>query len=117
MIHEFGDPHLVWATGGAGFTGRTNPDGFEPCILDEDALQQLTGVETVHFSLPYIFERIRVADQAETDNILIDFSEKLDGLSELDQSALRNSLGTYQELRKISSEKELDGLDPKLFSA
>jgi len=87
-----------------------NPDGFEPCTLDQEALQKLTGVETVQFTLQSIFERVRAADQDENDKILSDLGQKVDGLAELDQTALRGSLGTYQELRKIANEHDLDGL-------
>lgn len=87
-----------------------NPDGFEPCTFDGEALAALTGVQIVQRELGEVFGPARVAAEIATGPVLAALAERVDGLDDLDQAALRKSLGAYVTLRRLADEHEFAGL-------
>lgn len=87
-----------------------NPAGFEPCSLDREVLQARFGLDIVQVTLPALFQSVRAVDPHEIDESLANLGGRVDGLAELDQSALHGTLGTYRALRQLAAREKLDGL-------
>jgi len=87
-----------------------HPAGFEPCAGDQAALQARLGLEVVPVALPDLFQRIRAVTPHQVDESLACLSQRVDGLAELDQPALRGTMATYQALRELATQEQLDGL-------
>ncbi|MBN1920255.1 MAG: L-fucose/L-arabinose isomerase family protein [Anaerolineae bacterium] len=87
-----------------------NPDGFEPCALNEPALKALLGVEIVQLTLEEVFARVRAMKPDAVDATLTTLRQRIDDLETLDQQALRGTLATYLTLREIATQLNLDGL-------
>jgi L-fucose isomerase-like protein len=87
-----------------------NPDGFESCKLDTEALQDRFGVEIVQLHLPEIFDSVKETPDAEVDTLLESLRRRLADLDALDQEALRRTLGTYLTLRRYADQENLHGL-------
>lgn len=86
-----------------------NPDGFEPCTFDDQALTALTGVRVEQRELAEVFSAARAA-AATVAPTLADLSRRVEGLAGLDQTALHKSLGAYVTLRDLAQENEYAGL-------
>jgi L-fucose isomerase-like protein len=87
-----------------------NPDGLDSCKLDEAALARHFGLDVVQVELADVFEAAERADAQQVDSLEQDLMRKLDGLQELDQAALRRTLGSYLALRQLAEEEHLAGL-------
>lgn len=87
-----------------------NPDGFEPCTFDGEALTALTGVQIVQRRLDEVFGPAQAAAETGTGPVLAALAERVDGLDDLDQAALRKSLGAYVTLRRLAEEEDFAGL-------
>ncbi len=87
-----------------------NPDGFEPCTFDGEALTALTGVQIVQRELGEVFGPAQEAAEMATGPILAALRERVDGLDDLDQAALRKSLAAYVTLRRLADEDKFAGL-------
>ncbi len=87
-----------------------HPAGFDTCRFDPEALRRQLGVELVQIELPHIFQQVKAIDPAEIEAIAQNLGQTLGNLSELDQSALRGTLGSYLALRQTARQKQLDGL-------
>ncbi len=87
-----------------------NPDGFEPCTYDEDALAAMLGVQVEQRELAEVFPAARAAADAEVDPVLAELSAKVAGLDALEQPALRKTLGSYLTLRRLAGENGYAGL-------
>jgi L-fucose isomerase-like protein len=86
-----------------------NPDGLDTCLLDAEALSRRFGVEVTQFGLEGMFQSARAADPAQIERLYQGLSGRLDGLQELDQTALRKTLGSYLALRQLAREEQQDG--------
>jgi L-fucose isomerase-like protein len=87
-----------------------NPDGFDSCKLDRDALRQILGLEVVQVDLETVFQGVRTVDAQAVEAVLEDLSSRLDDLSRLDQTALRGTLGAYVTMQRLAEREKLDGL-------
>ena len=87
-----------------------NPDGFDSCKLDRDGLRQAFGLEIVQVDLETVFQGVRAAETEAVDAVLEDLGERLDGLSEVDQTALRGTLGAYLTMQQLAEKERLGGL-------
>lgn len=87
-----------------------NPDGFEPCTFDGDALAAQMGVQVVQHELAEVFEGARAATGAQTDAVLADLSNRVAGLQALDEPALHKTLGSYLTLHRLAQENTFAGL-------
>lgn len=87
-----------------------HPDGFDSCNFSQDRLKSRFGLEVVQVKLERVFQAVRNASQNNIETLRLQLHEKLDGLDELDQTALRGTLGTYLALKQISKDEKLDGL-------
>ncbi len=87
-----------------------NPDGFEPCTFDDEALTGLTGARIVQRELGEVFDGARAAAESATEPILADLAQRVAGLPALDQTALHKSLGAYLTLRGLAAKHEFAGL-------
>ena len=97
-----------------------NPDGFDSCKFDGDALKTLCGVEIIQLSLERVFKIARQAASQTVDTLVEQLRKKLKGLDELDQIAVRRTLASYLALRQIATEEKLAGLSvqcwPQFFT-
>jgi L-fucose isomerase-like protein len=87
-----------------------HPEGFDSCKFSQDALKSRFGLEIVQVNLERVFQGVREADPKNIEALLEQLRKRLDGLDELDQTAVRGTLGTYLALRQISDDEHLDGL-------
>jgi len=87
-----------------------NPAGFDSCRFDEGALASRFGLTMVQVHLDDAFQAIRAVDPGDVEPVVQDLSARLDGLGELDQAALRRSLGSYLALRRLAEQQGLAGL-------
>ena len=87
-----------------------NPDGFDSCKLDRDALRRTFGLEIVQVDLETVFQGARTADAEAVDAVLEDLSSRLDSLSQVDQTALRGTLEAYVTMQRLAEQERLDGL-------
>ena len=86
-----------------------HPVGFDTCRMDRDALARVFGLDVLQIDLETLFERIRTADPYEVDEVERDLAPRVDGLADVDQTALRRTLGTYVTLRAFAAEERLAG--------
>ncbi|MCX7707868.1 MAG: fucose isomerase, partial [Anaerolineae bacterium] len=87
-----------------------NPDGFEPCTYDGDALATMLGVQVEQRELAEVFSSAQAAARAGVDPVLAELRTKVAGLDALDQAALRKTLGSYLTLRRLAGENGYAGL-------
>lgn len=85
-----------------------NPVGLDTCRLDREALARWFGLEVVQIDLEEAFAGARSATMADVDSAYANLRMRLAGLDDVDQTALRLSLGTYLALRRIAEEQDLD---------
>jgi L-fucose isomerase-like protein len=86
------------------------PVGFDSCKFDADALRAHFGVEIVQVGLDRVFQLARQADSHAVDAHFEQLREKLSGLDDLDQLAVRRTLASYLALRQISTQEHLNGM-------
>jgi L-fucose isomerase-like protein len=87
-----------------------NPEGLDSCKLDEGALVRHFGLEVVQVKLADIFEAAKNADPQHVEALEQGLGRTLDGLQELDQTAVRRTLSSYVALRQLVEEQRLAGL-------
>ncbi len=87
-----------------------NPEGFEPCALDQPTLEARLGVHIVQLTLEELFAAVRTTEIAAVDAILTGLQTRLDDLNTLNQPALRGTVATYLTLREYAAQHKLDGL-------
>jgi L-fucose isomerase-like protein len=87
-----------------------NPDGLDSCKLDREALGRHFGLDVVQVELADIFESAKKVDSQQVDALEQDLNSKLDGLQELNQSAVRKTLSSYVALHQLAEEECLAGL-------
>jgi L-fucose isomerase-like protein len=87
-----------------------NPDGLDSCNVNEEGLIQHLGLEVVQVGLTEIFEAARQADPEQVGTLEQALMRELDGLRELDQTAVHRTLGSFLALRQLADEEELAGL-------
>jgi L-fucose isomerase-like protein len=87
-----------------------NPDGFEPCQFDGDALAARLGAQVTQRGLAEVFDGARAAAVSAVEPVLANLSERVDGLAELEQEPLRKTLGVYLTLGRLADENGYTGL-------
>lgn len=87
-----------------------NPAGLDTCQLDREALAGRFGLEVVQVDLPEAFDAVRATPSEEIDGVYEALEARLDGLQDVDQAALRRTLGSYLALRRLAGERGLAGL-------
>ncbi|MGE5602435.1 MAG: L-fucose/L-arabinose isomerase family protein [Nitrososphaerales archaeon] len=87
-----------------------NPDGFEPCTYDGEALAARLGVQVVQRGLADVFDGAAAAAVSAVEPVLANLQERVDGLGELEQDPLRKTLGAYVTLGRLADENLFSGL-------
>jgi L-fucose isomerase-like protein len=87
-----------------------HPTGFDSCELDRPALKRLFGLEVVQIELNTLFQSAKTENPQEIDAILLDLSRRLDGLEQLNETAMRGTLAAYLAMQRLTKQEELDGL-------
>jgi L-fucose isomerase-like protein len=87
-----------------------NPDGLDTCQLDREALARRFDLEVIQIDLEETFTGARAAAAQEIQGVYHDLEARLDGLDEVDQTALRRTLGSYLALRQMAEQRNLAGL-------
>jgi len=87
-----------------------HPAGFDSCAVDKEALRRHFGLQVVQVNLERIFQGARTADPQKVEAVFQGLSKRLDNLDQLDQVALRGTLGAYVTLRQLAEQEHLDGL-------
>jgi L-fucose isomerase-like protein len=86
-----------------------HPAGFDTCRLDRVALRRIFGLDVVQVDLETLFEKVRAADPQAVSAVEQDLAPRLDGMADVDQTALRRTLGTYVTLRDFATQERLAG--------
>jgi L-fucose isomerase-like protein len=87
-----------------------NPDGLDTCQLDREALAGRLGLEVQQVDLAETFEAVGSVPAGEIDAVYRALEARLEGLGEVDQAALRRTLGSYLALGRLAEEERLAGL-------
>jgi L-fucose isomerase-like protein len=87
-----------------------NPDGFEPCQFDGEALAARLGVQVVQRGLNEVFDGARSATVSAVEPVLANLAERVDGLAEMEQEPLRKTLGAYVALGRLADENSFNGV-------
>jgi L-fucose isomerase-like protein len=86
-----------------------HPAGFDTCRVDREALRQTFGVEVVQVELNQVFEETRQTEAEAVNAVAGELQGKVGGLDQVDQTALRRSLGAYVALRRLADHEKLNG--------
>ena len=87
-----------------------NPEGFDSCILDEERIAQLFGLEVVQFQLEEdIFQLAKLVDSSQVDSLYAKLDQQLEGLRSLDQTATRKTLSVYASMDELARKQNLGG--------
>jgi L-fucose isomerase-like protein len=87
-----------------------HPDGLDTCEIDREALASRFDLEVVQIGLEEAFAGARAARPGQLDALRGELDNQLDGLDDVDQTALRRTLGSYLTLRRVAQEQELGGI-------
>ncbi len=87
-----------------------HPDGFDTCRFDAETLKQRLGVDVVQVELEQVFQQVKAAEPQKIAAVAQKLSQTVENLSELDQTGVNGTLGTYLTLRELADTKHLDGL-------
>ncbi|GAB4533891.1 MAG: L-fucose/L-arabinose isomerase family protein [Anaerolineae bacterium] len=87
-----------------------HPDGFDPCHYHAGRLSALLGVGVVPFELPFFFDKVRAQPPERVEAELARLGEILPNLPELDQKAVRGTLGSLEALRDLAQAEALGGI-------
>jgi len=87
-----------------------HPNGFDSCIPNQTGLEKIFGLKLVDIELDTFFSRVRKTPEHATVSIRKNLDQKIDGLADLDQTALNGTLKTYQVMQEFSLEENLKGL-------
>jgi L-fucose isomerase-like protein len=86
-----------------------HPAGFDTCRVDRAALKRTFGLDVIQVDLETVFEKVRAADPQAVGVAEQRLAPRLDGMADVDQTALRRTLGTYVTLRQFAEEERLAG--------
>ncbi len=87
-----------------------NPDGFETCLFDADAIRATFGLDVVQFNLDEdLFSEARKVDPSQIDTLHAQLEGQVAGLNELEPTATRGTLSVYAALQQIAVQKEISG--------
>jgi len=93
-----------------------NPDGFETCLLNPDAIKEKFGIDIVQLELnDDIFPQVKSVDPKKVSAIYSQLNERVEGLNELEKGATRRSLGVYATLKEIAEQKNLGGFSVRCW--
>jgi L-fucose isomerase-like protein len=109
ILARAGYAYRRWRGARIGRVGE-NPVGLDTCQLDREALARRFDLEVVQIDLGETFEGARAAAVQDVDAVYRDLNCRLDGLDDVDQTALRRTLGAYVALRRTAEQQDLAGL-------
>jgi L-fucose isomerase-like protein len=87
-----------------------HPEGLDTCQVDKDALARRFGLEIVQVALEDAFQAVRTIGPQQVDAVYLGLGARLEGMQELDKTALRKTLSSYLALRQLAERERLDGL-------
>lgn len=87
-----------------------NPDGFDSCLVSWAELKDQFGVDVVQVELDKVFDDVREVASNRVDAAAEALSARVAGLADLDQPALRGTLGTYLTLQDMAADQTFAGL-------
>jgi L-fucose isomerase-like protein len=87
-----------------------NPDGFESCLVDPEALRRGLGAEVVPLNLGEFFSAVKAVDAGEIGSLREELRPNVTALDEVDKDAADKTLASYLAMRQLSERHNLDGL-------
>jgi L-fucose isomerase-like protein len=87
-----------------------HPVGLDTCEIDRDALASRFDLEVVQIGLEETFAGARAAPAGQLDGLRRQLDSQLDGLDDVDQTALHRTLGSYLTLRQEAQKQDLGGI-------
>ncbi len=86
-----------------------HPAGFDSCQLNESGLKETFGLRVQQVTLDDFFQRAQTVPSAAIEPVYQRVSEKVAGLADLDQPALRGTLSAYVAMDTMQREQHLAG--------
>ena len=78
-----------------------HPDGFETCLFDKTALQELFGVDIVQFELSEIFAAAKAISSEKSAELVNQLGQRIDGVATLPHpESTAQSMSVYSALKK-----------------
>lgn len=87
-----------------------HPDGFDTCSFDRERLKQRLGIDVVQVELDSVFEQVKATEPQKIEEVSQRVGQTLGNLSELDQTGVQGTLGSYLTLHQLAHQENLDGL-------
>jgi len=87
-----------------------NPDGFETCLVDHEALKRQLGLDVVQLELGDVFDGARQANPQDVAAMVESVGARVAGIPDLDSAATGRTFGTYLTLRDMAASQRLDGV-------
>ena len=87
-----------------------NPDGFDTCLVNHEALKTQLGVEVAQLELTPFFQRARQADPGRVAALAGQLGARLDGYADMEQDAATGTLGVFAALDDLVRERKLSGM-------
>jgi L-fucose isomerase-like protein len=87
----------------------TNPDGFESCVVDTDALRQTFGAEVVPLALDDFFAAVEEVDAGEISSLRDDLRPNVAALDLVEKEPADKTLASYLAMQRLSESHRLDG--------
>lgn len=87
-----------------------NPDGFETCLVNYEALETQFGVDVVQVELETVFAGMQAAPEADVNTAYDAVSARVAGVDKFDRTETNGTLSAYVTMRSMANEMKLDGL-------
>ncbi len=87
-----------------------NPDGFDTCLVNHEALKSQLGVEVAQYELAPFFARARAADASKVAALDADLAERLANYRDTDAEPTKGTLSAYLAFDELVREEKLCGM-------
>lgn len=87
-----------------------NPDGFDTCLVNHQALQSQLGVDVAQYELAPFFASARQAESAQVAAVAEGLSSTLAGFADMEPEATHGTLGAYVALEALARVEGLSGM-------
>ena len=87
-----------------------NPDGFDTCLVNHEALKSQLGVEVAQYELAPFFARARAADASNVAALDAELAERLANYRDMESEPAKGTLSAYLALDELVREEKLCGM-------
>lgn len=87
-----------------------NPDGFDTCLVNYNALADQLGVQVVQLELQQVFEGVRQAEPERVAAVAEAVRSRITGFDDMETEPANGTLGAFITLDDMAQRDKLDGL-------